>query len=171
MISAQGGDEDAFRELHDLWRADFWRWARLRVDHDLEASEVAQDAWVAIARGLKSLGDPACFSRWALRIVERRCADWVKRRRVDRTRRKVMEDEAESTEPTKSSGESTDVVALREAIASLEPGARELLHLFYETGLSVAEVAEVLAVPEGTIKSRLHTTREQLKRKSERITS
>ncbi len=58
-----------------------------------------------------------------------------------------------------------EVAALRSAVAALPAESRELLHLFYDAGRSVAEIAEILDVPVGTVKSRLFTVRESLKQK------
>ena len=67
-----------------------------------------------------------------------------------------------STEPA------DDVLALRVAIARLPPEQQELLRLFYDLGRSIGEIAEILAIPPGTVKSRLFSVRETLKRQLER---
>lgn len=54
------------------------------------------------------------------------------------------------------------------AIESLTRDERELLSLFYEVGRSVAEVAEILEVPTGTVKSRLYALRERLRNEIEK---
>lgn len=171
VLAAQGGDEDAFSQLHQLWCADLHRLALIRAKAAGPAEEIAQDAWVTITRSLARLDDPACFPRWALRIVERRCADWLRRIQADRRRAEAVANEAlEAVQPARPE-ERDDIAVLREAIAQLPAPARELLHLYYELGLSVFEVAEVLGVPPGTVKSRLYELRETLKRQIERITS
>lgn len=169
VLKAQQGDERAFSDLFDLWSGDLRRLAAVQVEKVEYAEEVAQDAWVTIAKGLRRLNDPACFPRWAFRILDRRCADWIRRRQVDRKRAEVLAAD-EIHEPTvRHSSDADDVIALRESIARLEPESRKLLHLFYEVGFSTAEIAEVLGVPPGTVKSRLFKVRETLKNQIERI--
>lgn len=169
VLTAQAGGEAAFRDLHALWRDDLRRLALVRVERAEAADEVLAEAWVDIVRGLGRLDDPACFPRWAFRIVERRCADWVRRRGRERRRLAVAEEEAELLAPSAAApGPSDDVLRLRAAINSLPPDARELLHLFYDLGRGVSEIAEILGVPAGTVKSRLFTVRETLKRHIER---
>jgi len=56
-----------------------------------------------------------------------------------------------------------DVLALREAISRLPADQQELLHLCYVAERSLREIAEVLQLPVGTVKSRLFSTRELLK--------
>lgn len=171
VLTAQAGGEAAFRDLHALWSGDLRRLALVRVERAEAADEVLAEAWVDIARGLGRLDDPACFPRWAFRIVERRCADWIRRRWRERRRLAETEQEAELLAPSamaETNAPSDDVLRLRAAIKRLPPDARELLHLFYDLGRGVAEIAEILGVPAGTVKSRLFTVRETLKRHIER---
>lgn len=168
VFSAQGGSESAFRDLHTLWRGDLWRLALVRVERPVAADEVMADAWLAIARGLSRLDDPACFPRWAFRIVERRSVDWVRRRTLDRKREEAVAAEAEGLVPEHLAGEPSDETErLRTVIARLPPEQRELLHLFYELGRGVAEIAEILDISAGTVKSRLFSVRETLRQKLE----
>ena len=84
VIAAQAGQVEAFDCLAARWHPRLLRHA-WRLTGDPEgAHEAAQEAWMAVARGLWRLKDPACFGPWALRIVSRRCADWIKRRRHSR---------------------------------------------------------------------------------------
>ena len=60
------------------------------------------------------------------------------------------------------------LAALRLAIVGLDPQSQKLLHLFYDAGLPVAEIANLLGIPIGTVKSRLFSLRETLRRHLER---
>ncbi|MFT3868909.1 MAG: sigma-70 family RNA polymerase sigma factor [Nibricoccus sp.] len=170
VLSAQGGSEAAFKDLYDLWQADLRRLALTRVERAEGADEVSTDIWLAIARGLSRLDDPACFPRWAFRIVERRCNDWIRQRDLARRREKAASAEAENLAPppTQPPEEADDVFRLRLAVAALPADDRKLLHLFYDLGRTVSEVAEAFGIPAGTVKSRLFSVRESLKRILER---
>ncbi|HEX2854753.1 MAG TPA: RNA polymerase sigma factor [Opitutaceae bacterium] len=170
VLQAQGGSESAFKDLHDLWRADLRRLALARVQRPDGADEIANDAWLAIARGLHRLDDPACFPRWAFRIVERRGADWIRNRAHLRRREAVAANEAERLAPAEPLPAETPeaVQQLRDAIVALPAEQRELVNLYYLLERSVAEIAAVLALPAGTVKSRLFSVRETLKHLLER---
>jgi RNA polymerase sigma-70 factor (ECF subfamily) len=170
VLSAQGGSELAFKELHDLWREDLRRLCHVKVQQPEAVAEIVNDAWLAIARGLRGMDDPASFPRWAFRIVDRRSADWIRTRMRDRRREAAAANEAESLAPGSSAvAEPTDeIMGLREAIGALRPADRELLHLFYELERSVTEIADVLGIPAGTVKSRLFSLRETLRQQMER---
>jgi RNA polymerase sigma-70 factor (ECF subfamily) len=168
VLSVQGGEEKAFRDLYELWRADLWRLALVRVEHPHAADEVTADVWQAIVRGVARLDDPACFPRWAFRIVERRSTDWIRRRTLERQRAETVATEAENLAAAPAAAESSDEIQrLKAVIARLPAEQRELLHLFYELGRTVAEIAEILDIPPGTVKSRLHSVREALRQKLE----
>lgn len=173
VLAAQDGSEKAFRELHSLWGADLRRLALVRVERPEAAEEVVNDAWLAIARGLRGLGDPACFPRWAFRIVERRSVDWVRQRALARKRESAAVAAGDDLAPAPAAvaaelEPADDVLRLRAAIAQLPVEQRELLHLYYDLERSVAEIAEILAVPPGTVKSRLFYVRENLKQQLEK---
>ncbi len=172
VYAAQEGSESAFRDLHDLWRADLRRMALVRVERPAAADEVLAEVWLAIARGLGGLDDPACFPRWAFRIVERRSADWVRRRGLERRREAAALSEADNLAPAATASSAAeppdDILRLRAAIARLPADQRELLHLYYDAGRSTAEIAEILDLPAGTVKSRLFSIRETLRQKLER---
>ena len=173
VLEVQRGSERAFTELHDLWRGDLRRLALVRVEQPDAADEVLTDVWLAIARGIAKLDDPACFPRWAFQIVQRRSADWVRRRQVERRRLEGLAaaevEQPLAPAPAPDCDEATDeVVAMRAAIRRLAPEQQELLHLFYELGRSIAEIADVLELAPGTVKSRLFAIRETLKRQLER---
>jgi RNA polymerase sigma-70 factor (ECF subfamily) len=170
VFAAQGGSETAFTDLHALWRDDLRRLALVRVERPEAADEVLMDVWLAIARGLQRLDDPACFPRWAFRIVERRSADWIRQRSLERRRDVAAAAEADALAPAPPDPAEPpdDVLRLRAAIARLPADQRELLHLYYELECSVSEIADVLAIPPGTVKSRLFSVRETLKRQLER---
>ena len=170
VLAAQNGSEAAFTDLHGLWQPDLRRMTLVRVEKPDAAEEVLTDVWLAIARGLRQLDDPACFPRWAFRIVERRSADWIRRRGLARRRELAAVAEADSLAPRAAPGvDATDESEqLRSAIARLPAAQRELLHLYYDLECGIGEIAEVLAIPPGTVKSRLSSVRENLKQILER---
>lgn len=170
VLAAQGGSEAAFTDLHGLWREDLRRLALVRVEREEAADDVLTEVWLAIARGLHRLDDPACFPRWAFRIVERRSADWIRQRSLARRRETAAVNSADELAPAPATAvePADDIIRLRSAISRLPRDQRELLHLYYDLERSVGEIAEVLAIPTGTVKSRLFSVRENLKQQLER---
>ncbi len=114
-----------------------------------------------MVKGLRRLDDPACFPRWAYQVVTRRSTDWVRQTvRQRRLNERVAIDAPTHEEPN---NVNDDVDALRTAIRKLPAEHRTLLAMHYLDGLSLAEIAEALGIPRGTVKSRLHAIRGELK--------
>ncbi len=173
MLQCQEGDGDALKTLISRWQP---RLARLawRLTGEREAArDVVQDAWLAIVRGLKRLDDPARFRSWAYRIVTNKCADWIRRRRVRRSAANELRDSAASTRDDSSNqtDSADDVARMLDAMAKLPDEQRAVLSLHYLDEMGVREIARVLGVSEGTVKSRLHHARNRLKEALERVTT
>ncbi len=135
------------------------------------ARDIVQDTWLAIVRGLRRLDDPARFRSWAYRIVSNKCADWTRRRVLRRNVTEELKNAAadvshDSPNETDSAGE---VTRMRDALKKLPNEQRAILSLHYLDGMGVAQIACVLEVAEGTVKSRLHYARNRLRQTLERV--
>ncbi len=164
VVRSQLGDAEAFGLLVRRWQDRMVRHA-FRITDDAEvAKDVAQESWVAVVRGLRSLRDPARFPAWALRIVANKSRDWVRREGARRRALgRVDSDDWSSAAPLRTDA----VVRVRAALAELEPGRGILLRRFYLEGKSIAEIAEAMGIPEGTVKSRLFHARDALRARLE----
>ena len=164
VLRCQEGDHDAFDELVSRWQQRLAHHARRLLNHRDAAGDVLQEAWMAIVRGIGRLDDPASFRQWAYRIVTHKCTDWIRRQQ---RRRRLSESVARESagavaEPAVDTGEG-DVERLRGALRALPGDRQALLSLHYLEGASVAEIAGILDIPEGTVKSRLYHARHHLK--------
>ncbi|MBX9643649.1 MAG: sigma-70 family RNA polymerase sigma factor [Novosphingobium sp.] len=135
---------------------------RLTREREL-AEEAVQLAWLDIARGLRSLRDPHAFPAWAYRIVTRRCANLIRKRMGDRDLLAEL-----LAEPVNGIAPDDYVLGagrerLQHAIGLLPPGQRAALALHYYEEMTIAEVAVALAIPAGTVKTRLMHARNQLR--------
>lgn len=127
------------------------------------ARDVVQETWIGVIRGLRGLRDPAQFPAWIYGIATRRCADAIR----THTRRRRLDAgvaAGNAGEPVTSLTSSEQQIDLANAIRGLPPIHRAAVHLFYLEDLTVEEIASVLGIPAGTVKSRLHHAREALRR-------
>lgn len=165
VLRSQGGEERAFTQLYELWAKDVLTFARFVVKDSQAAEEIAQEGWVSVAKALRKLDDAARFRAWLFRIVRRRCIDWLRKRQTERKGLDALQVDQNSTELRR---EPEEIAVLSEAIQKLDTDSRLLVHLFYESELTVAEVAVALELPTGTVKSRLYAVREKLRKELER---
>jgi len=165
VLRCQDGGADALADIVRGWHPRLTALAR-RLTGDAEASaDLVQEAWLAIVRGLHSLDDPARFKPWAYRIVSNKCADWVRSRQRERASHEAPRDP-----PRDDPAEPDEVRRLRVALSRLPGDQRAILSLFYVEQMSVRAIADVFGVPEGTVKSRMHHARNELRRTIEGVT-
>lgn len=172
VLRAQDGDAAALEELVDRWQPRLLRHAIRLTDTSDGAADVTQLAWAAIIGGLRRLNDPACFRRWAYRIVGNKAADFVRARQLDRARTTSLSAEPADPRPEEPLSTKQDEIALlRSALRQLSPEHRAILSLFYVEDMPLAEITQAVGAPLGTVKSRLHYARCRLKQILERNTS
>lgn len=160
---AKQGDGDA---LDVLLRRHYDRIhgvCRRMTGNDPDAADAAQDALIAVARGLPRFDDRSRFSTWVYRIAVNASIDELRRRS---RRPAVSLDEAP---PSLVAGPGSDVPALvadrldiDAALRRLPPEYRAAVVLRDLCGLDYAEIAEALQVPPGTVRSRIARGRSAL---------
>jgi RNA polymerase sigma-70 factor, ECF subfamily len=162
VMRCQDGDGESLVALVSRWQPRLLRHA-MRLTRQYEAAcDVAQEAWVAIVRGIRHLDDPACFAPWAYRIVTNKCADWTRQRQRQRASMEPLTAEPAALDSSAEDAQD-DVAAVRAAIKQLPHEQQVMLSLFYTGGLCLRDIAEALSLPVGTVKSRLHYARSRLK--------
>lgn len=122
--------------------------------------DVTQEAWIGVVKGLRGLHDPARFRAWSYRIVANKARDHLRR---ERAKNKAKPDHPGVPWSRQASDHDPGLDRLRRAMAGLSPDQRTLLSLYYGEDLSVRELAVVLGVPGGTVKSRLYHARKALR--------
>ena len=148
------GDHDAFAALAGGVIARLDAAARL-ILHDPElARDAVQEGFIRAWRDLPGLRDPDRFDAWIHRIVVRSCLGTLRRRR-----RRVIEVELTSTVdvPVVDTGSFiVDRDEVERALRRLDPDFRAVVVVHYFLGLPLPDTAELLGIPVGTAKSRLH---------------
>ena len=154
MIAAQRGDQVAFIDLL-RGRVDRLYSIARRILHDVDRAEDAlQDALVIAWRDLSDLRDPDRFDVWIQRTLANVCIDHARRDRRRYARLEVLTIQDRAAPDELRGVVDRDVVD--RAFRRLKPEERAVLVLRYFLGYEPADIAEVLGVPGGTIRSRLH---------------
>ena len=148
-----------------------WEFLDSGTGNDEAAWDVVQESWAAVAKGLQGLRDPGAFRSWIYTIATRAATNRLRRLRPEHPSPSEALDEHPAPEFTDDLERGEAVLLLRRAIARLPRESQVLIQLFYVEELSVRELARVLDVPVGTVKSRLHQARTKLKEILERTPS
>jgi RNA polymerase sigma-70 factor (ECF subfamily) len=159
------GDESAMAEFYQRHgRVVFTQILLVAGDRAL-AEEILQDTMLAVWRGAGSFRSQSQVRSWVIAIARRQTRDRLRGRRLQ-----VVDDEFLAGLPSLGPGpevmalERAELAAVTDAIRELAPAHRELLGLAFGTGLSLPEIAGVLEIPLGTVKSRLASARAALGR-------
>ena len=161
VVLSQAGSRDALRELVRRWSPRLARYAARTLGSGEGVEDVVQETWSSALRGLPRLRDPARFPAWIYALATRKCADAIRARRRSRRLADGLQAEAVvNGQAVEAAGAGLD---LAEALRRLPPGQRIAVSLHYGEDLPVDDVAAVLGVPAGTVKSRLHAARAALK--------
>jgi RNA polymerase sigma-70 factor, ECF subfamily len=162
---AQDGDREAFGLLVEQFQPTVYAIALRRLGNASDALELTQEVFLHVLERITQLREPERFAGW-LRQVAVRMA-------INRATRRVAPPSVESgilENASSQCDEPLDSLIDREradhvwaALGRLKSMDREALDAFYIRGHSLVEIAEMLDVPLGTVKRRLHTARKRLK--------
>jgi RNA polymerase sigma-70 factor (ECF subfamily) len=155
---AGDGDAAAFHALVDRHAQRLYRLAVSLVGNAADAEDVVQETLIGAFRGLRSFEGRASVKTWLSGILVRQARQW---RRGSRRRRPESVSDALAA-PGPSADAALDV---RAAMAQLSSEHREVLLLREFERMSYEEIAEALDIPRGTVESRLHRARSELREK------
>ena len=149
---AQRHDKDAFTELMQLYMKDMYRTAIAILMNEEDAAEALQDTILTCWEKLHSLKKPEYFKTWMTRILMNHCYDIIRNNKV-----------CESIEFYEEPSHCDEYnIELKEAYASVDERYRLPMELYYSQGFKIREIAEILSLPQNTVKTRLSRGRKQL---------
>jgi RNA polymerase sigma-70 factor (ECF subfamily) len=152
------GDEDAMAEFYREHGRVVLAQVLLVTGERVLAEEIVQDTMLAVWRGAGSFRGESSVRSWVIAIARRQTRDRLRGRRL-----RVVDDAFLADQP--GPGPGPEAMALdRAELAEVMGAIREVLGLAFGSGLSLPEVAGVLEIPVGTVKSRLSAARTALNR-------
>jgi RNA polymerase sigma-70 factor (ECF subfamily) len=161
VTRAVHGDDDAFADLVRRHERRVYNVAYRMLGREEDARDAAQDAFLSCYRKLSSFRGDAAFTTWLHRITVNASYDVLRRRKVA----PAGQDEAPEPPPTPDHADETaGTVDVQRALLLVGLEHRAVLVLHDVRGLAYEEVAAILEVPVGTVKSRLHRARVALGR-------
>lgn len=174
------GDLSAFDDLVRMYEKQVYNFAyRLAGNYD-DANDIAGEAFVKVFNAIDTFRGDANFSTWLFRIVTNLYLDERKRSKAhmnipldeyidldESTVTRQIEDPSPSPQELLEAGERADV--LHAAIQQLPDYQRVMVLLFHTQGKSYEEIAEIIGLPIGTVKSRLNRARLALRDKLEPV--
>jgi len=163
VSEALAGRGEAFGTLVERYDRAVYHLAYRTLRDSEEARDVAQEAFFKAYRSLRTFRPGAKFSTWIFSIAYHACCD-----RLNRRKRYSNEELPERADP--GAGPEQQAISgdearrLRAAIAQLPEKYRSVITLYHLQGSQYDEIAQVLEIPIGTVKTHLFRAKEQLRR-------
>jgi RNA polymerase sigma factor (sigma-70 family) len=161
---ASAGDLAALNVLLVTVRPEVLRLCVRLLPNREDAEEACQDTLLAVSRGIRRFEGRSAFRTWLYRLTANRARSAyrhaARRRPVD-----GFDVVADIVDPRRTSVVASTRLDLLDALAHLTPELAEAVALRDVLGLGYREIATLQRVPEGTVKSRIHQARQQLRRR------
>ncbi len=170
VVRAKSGDHEAFSELASASIGRLYAVATLILRDGDRAQDAVQEALVSAWKDMRALRDPEAWDAWLHRVVVRAC---YKQAKKDRRRTQVELQVLPGPEPARRFDLSMSFAErdeMEQELGRLPIDQRTLMVLHYYADLTLEQAAEILDIPLGTAKSRLHrglrTLRESMRDES-----
>jgi RNA polymerase sigma-70 factor (ECF subfamily) len=181
--SCKAGDEKAFREVVLAYQRRVYNIAYRMLGNKEEAKDLAQEVFLSVFESIKKLREEVKFEPWLTQITLNHCRNrwkYLKRRKYFQS--DSLDDPIETEEgeiPRQIDDRSDNPETLLEkkmiqnlvqrGLLQLKEDQRELIVLRDLHGLSYQEIGKLFSLPEGTVKSKIHRARMELKEQLERM--
>jgi len=162
VLRCQKGDTQALEELVERWEPRLFYYVRRLVEQEADAWDVLQKTWLKVMRGISQLRDAQSLAAWMYTLARRTAIDHGRQRwdnHLSLTALDMTDEPSNETDPTLSF---ENAEAVHSALERLSMPHREVLTLFFLQDLSIDQIADVIGVPAGTVKSRLYYARRAL---------
>ena len=162
VLRCQRGQKSAFEELFRIWETRLFYYIHRLVDDEQDAWQILQETWVKVLRGIRKLREPRKLPAW-LYSTARNTA--ITHLRDEYARESFLKngDNISRGADCNISLNFEDAEQVHYGLSFLSLPHREVLTLFFLQDLSVEDIAAVLEIPVGTVKSRLYYAKRSLK--------
>jgi RNA polymerase sigma factor (sigma-70 family) len=160
VVNCQLGDAEALQQLMQIWYPKLLRYAYRQLGDQQKAQDAVQNTFEALSKTIRKIKDPGCFAKWIYQILQNKSVDIIRQNQ----RQGKLYNEYEQfldiqTAEQDTLDEGAENFEFEQMLSGLDPQLYQLVHLHYLEGLSMLEISDLLSIPTGTVKSRLHQAR------------
>jgi len=168
VLAARKGNDEAFGRLVDAYDRRLLYFVR-RFERDLDkASDIVQEVWLTVFRNIGTLGSAESFRTWLYRIAHAKAVTSIRREiRAGEVGRSLEASVPRTQANQYETLDNAELVHLALERVSVEH--REVLTLKFLESMTLDEIAEVLACPVSTIKSRMHCAKQSFRQAVEEL--
>jgi RNA polymerase sigma-70 factor (ECF subfamily) len=166
IASMSNGDKKAFRLLVERHKRMAYQTALGLVGNRDDAYDISQEAFLRAYRSASTYKPEQPFLPWFYTIIANLARTWLKKRSVAKSRDVDIADVeylvASDDSPEEALIEREEIERLRDSLVKLSFDDREIITLYHFRNMSYEEIADLLAIPRGTVMSRLYYARKRL---------
>jgi RNA polymerase sigma-70 factor, ECF subfamily len=160
-LRCQAGEPGAFGDLIAVMERPLLCYATSLTGNQDAALDVMQEVWIRVVRNIRGLRAPGSLKPWLYAVTHGVAVDRIRRDYSrDKAEQAQLDDAFSIDEP---GFDEEDAIAVRDALSRLGVKHREVLVLHFLRDLSIQEIAGVVGCSEGTVKSRIHYAKRQLR--------
>jgi len=162
VLRCRRGETAALEELVRAWETRLFYFIRRLVGDEQDAWDVLQQTWVRVLSGIGGVREPRSLGPWLYRVARHAA---LSHGQVLANYQRLLKD-YHAAAPGEEATERLDFETaeqLHRGLVRLPVPHREVLTLFFLEDFSVDEIADILQVPPGTVKSRLHHAKKALR--------
>lgn len=163
ISKAKKGNEEAFIALIEEHRVQMYKTAKSILKNEEDTCDALQEALISIYKNINSLKEEKYLKTWMIRITINKCYDIInKGSRNNEKIEKVLSNPHE--EILENSNNICLKIDLEKALSLIDNDLKTVTVLYYYDDLNIKDIADVLDIPVGTVKSKLSRAREKLYR-------
>lgn len=132
------------------------RYVYFRISNIEDAEDILQETYLSAFQKFDSLKDKAHFKSWIIRIAKNKCNDYYRKNKIDT----VYDTDIDMLVGKSGIGERFELLDI---INSMNNNDKQIISMYYFIGYSQDEISKLLNIPVGTVKSRLHTAKNNFK--------
>jgi RNA polymerase sigma factor (sigma-70 family) len=165
VVNCQLGDAEALQQLMKIWYPKLLRYAHRQLGDPQKAQDAVQNTFEVVSKTIRRIKDPGSFAKWVYQILHNKSVDIIRQKqKQDKLCNEYGQfHNAHAAEQHTLPDESEDF-DFEQMLNGLEPKLYQLVHLHYLEGFSMIEISDLLVIPSGTVKSRLHQARKLIQR-------
>lgn len=156
---AMNGDKQAFINIIEEHKIALYKVIKAILQNEDDVCDAMQETLINIYENIHKLQNEKYFKTWATRIAINECYHIIRKQKINQDKIVKIQTETVAQEKENLSIEKTDIET---AISKLDEDLRIVVVMYYYNNLKVNDIAEVLQIPAGTVKSRLSRARESL---------
>lgn len=151
---------DDFTVLLEEYRNSVERFVKFRIPSPTDAEDVLQEAYLTAYQKFDQLRERTSFRPWILSIARNKCNDYF---RLQAKRMEILLDDLQESVLYYGRQGYTVHTTVEDTLEKLGDRERQILYLYFWKELPQADIAKLLGIPLGTVKSRLHTAKNHFK--------